>query len=80
MKDGYCPWCDKKYETSADSGPFCDDCRSKLLEQPKEFLVDMLGHVAGVNALAMAALTPRRISSKNSGLLTVPKKLGPNSH
>jgi hypothetical protein len=24
--------------------------------QPKEFLVDMLGHVAGVNAIAMASL------------------------
>jgi len=26
------------------------------LEQPKEFLADILGHVAGVYALAMAAL------------------------
>ena len=56
MKDRYCPWCDKKYEAPSDSGPLCDECRSELLEQPREFLVDMLGHVAGVNALAMAAL------------------------
>ena len=59
MKDRYCPWCDKimrRRPTAADCGPLHDDCRSELLEQPKEFLADMLGHVAGVNALAMAAL------------------------
>ena len=26
------------------------------MEQPKEFLVDMLGHVTGVNAVVMASL------------------------
>jgi hypothetical protein len=26
------------------------------MEQPKEFLVDMLGHVAAVNAITMASL------------------------
>ena len=26
------------------------------MEQPKEFLVDMLGHVTGVNAIVMASL------------------------
>ena len=57
MKDRYCPWCDRKYQAESDnSGPLCDECRTDLLERPKEFLVDMLGHVAGVNALARAAL------------------------
>src|SRR5271157_2113353 len=57
MKERYCPWCDRKYQAESDkSSPLCDECRTELLEQPKEFLVDMLGHVAGVNALAMAAL------------------------
>ena len=74
MKDRYCPWCDKKYETSADSGPFCDDCRSKLLEQPKEFLVDMLGHVAGVNALAMAALRASPYLLEEFGLTGGPEE------
>ncbi len=57
MKERYCPWCERKYRPKNDeSGPLCDDCRTELMEQSKEFLVDMLGHVAGVNALAMAAL------------------------
>ena len=34
----------------------CRDCRAELLEQPKEFLVDMLGRVAGVNVITIASL------------------------
>ena len=37
-------------------GTLCPACRAELLEQPKEFLLDMLGHVTGVNAIAMAAV------------------------
>lgn len=59
QRDGerLCRWCETKYHAAADhSGPICPDCRAELLEQPKEFLVDMLGRVAGVNAIAMASL------------------------
>ena len=77
MKERYCPWCDRKYETKGDkSGPLCDECRQDLMEQPKEFLVDKLGHVAGVNALAMAALRGRRTCWRNSdSQAAAPKKL-----
>jgi hypothetical protein len=52
-----CPWCETKYHPAPDhAGTVCPDCRIELLEQPKEFLVDMLGRVAGVNVIVMASL------------------------
>jgi hypothetical protein len=57
MKDRYCPWCDRKYQAESNKGgPLCDECREELMEQPREFLVGMLGHLADLNALAIAAL------------------------
>jgi hypothetical protein len=57
-KERFCPWCERKYDDapSEHTGPLCPDCREELMEQSKDFLVDMLGHVAGVNVIAMAAL------------------------
>src|SRR2546428_12623716 len=54
----FCSWCETKYWPAAGTklGPLCPDCRAELMEQPKKFLVDMLGYVTGVNAIAMASL------------------------
>src|SRR6266581_5695456 len=54
----FCSWCETKYlpAPGTEAGPLCPDCRAELMEQPKEFLVDMLGHVTGVNAIVMASL------------------------
>src|SRR5450432_4851311 len=57
VDERFCPWCETRYHATPDqSGPLCCDCREELLEQPKEFLVDMLGRVAGVNVMALASL------------------------
>jgi hypothetical protein len=67
--------------TRNQSGPLCRDCRAELLEQPKEVLVDMLGHVAGVNVISMAALA---LSSPDTldtlGLWNAPKREGFGHH
>jgi hypothetical protein len=57
-QDRFCPWCETKYRPAPETkvGPLCPDCRAELMEQPKEFLVDMLARVAGVNAITMASL------------------------
>jgi hypothetical protein len=34
----------------------CPECRNKLLGEPKDFLVDMLGKVTGLNVIIMSAL------------------------
>jgi hypothetical protein len=53
----FCTWCETKYHGRPDhTGPLCSDCRAELLEQSKEFLVEMLGHVASVNVISMAFL------------------------
>ena len=54
----FCSWCETKYRPvpGTKTGPLCPDCREELLEQPKEFLVNMLGHVTGINAIIMASL------------------------
>jgi len=52
-----CPWCERKYRSAQDhAGIVCPDCRAELLDEPKDFLVDMLGRVAGVNMMALASL------------------------
>ena len=56
------------------SRPLCPDCRSELLEQSKEFLVDMLGHVTGVNLLTMAAAATRTISWKEPAWWILPSE------
>jgi hypothetical protein len=78
----FCPWCETKYHTRSDqTGPLCSDCRGELLEQPKEFLVDMLGHVAGVNVISMASLA---LSSPDTldtlGLWNAPEREGFGRH
>jgi hypothetical protein len=55
--------------------PLCPDCRAELMEQPKEFLVDMLGHVTGVNAIAMAAVRDSDLL-ENLGVWNAPQREG----
>ena len=58
------------------SSPLCPDCRSELLEQSKEFLVDMLGHVTGVNLLTMAAAGDKDDLLERTGMVDTPKREG----
>jgi hypothetical protein len=54
----FCPWCEMKYPVDTNRRiPLCPDCQAGLLEYDKEALVDLLGRVAGVNVIAMAALS-----------------------
>jgi hypothetical protein len=73
-----CSWCEHKYHaTSENTSGLCPDCRSDLLEQPKEVLVDMLGHVAGVNVIAMASLAVYAPDSLDTlGLWNAPAREG----
>ena len=71
-----CPWCEDRYHpASAYTGTVCPDCRAELMEQPKEFLIDMIGGMAGVNVIVMAALAihaPDAIEAL--GLLSTPER------
>ena len=73
-----CPWCETKYHPTPDhAGTVCSDCRAELLEQPKEFLVDMLGRVAGVNVIVMASLAVHSPDSLDTlGLWNAPEREG----
>ncbi len=73
-----CPWCETKYRAAPDyTAPICPDCREELLEQPKEFLVEMLGRVAGVNVIAMASLALNSPESLDTlGLWNAPEREG----
>jgi len=73
-----CPWCETKYHPAPDhAGTVCPDCRTELLEQPKEFLVDMLGRVAGVNVIVMASLAVHSPDSLDTlGLWNAPEREG----
>jgi len=73
-----CPWCETKYQPAPDhAGTVCPDCRTELLEQPKEFLVDMLGRVAGVNVIVMASLAVHSPDSLDTlGLWNAPEREG----
>ena len=73
-----CPWCETKYDPpSGHPGSLCPDCRTDLLEQPKEVLVDMLGRVAGVNVITMASLAVYSPDSLDTlGLWNAPKREG----
>lgn len=54
-RERVCPWCETKFQAAPDhTGLLCSECREELLEQSKEFLVDMLSHVCAVNLLTMA--------------------------
>ena len=73
-----CPWCESKYHPPPDyTAPICRDCREELLEESKEFLVDMLGRVAGVNVITMASLAVHSPDSLETlGLWNAPKREG----
>lgn len=73
-----CPWCESKYRAAPDYiAPICPDCRTELLEEPKEFLVDMLGRVGGVNVIAMASLALHSPDSLDTlGIWNAPKREG----
>ena len=73
-----CPWCENKYRATLDyTVPMCPDCRTDLMEQPKEVLVDMLGRVAGVNVIAMASLAVHSPDSLDTlGLWNAPEREG----
>jgi hypothetical protein len=72
-----CPWCETMFHAAPDqSSPLCPDCRSELLEQSKEFLVDMLGHVSGVNLLTMAAAGDKDDLLERTGMVDTPKREG----
>lgn len=73
-----CPWCETKYHPAPDhAGTVCPECRAELLEQPKEFLVDMLGRVAGVNVIVMASLAVHSPDSLDTlGLWNAPEREG----
>ena len=52
-----CPWCETTYVVPpGHTSRLCPDCRTTLLEEPKEFLVDMLGNVTALNVIIMSAL------------------------
>ena len=52
-----CPWCENAFTLPDDySNQMCPECRNKLLELPKEALVDLLGKVTGLNVIIMSAL------------------------
>ena len=56
-KERLCPWCETTYTLpSGHTSQLCPECRTALLDEPKEFLVDMLGRVTGLNVVLMAAL------------------------
>jgi hypothetical protein len=76
--DRLCSWCEHKYHAASENASgLCPDCRSDLLEQPKEVLVDMLGHVAGVNVIAMASLAVYAPDSLDTlGLWNAPAREG----
>jgi hypothetical protein len=67
-----------KYYPAPDyAATVCPDCRTELLEQPKEFLVDMLGRVAGVNVITIASLALHSPDSPDTlGLWNAPKREG----
>ena len=73
-----CPWCEAKYRPAPDyAATVCPDCRGELLEQPKEFLVDMLGRVAGVNVITIASLAIHSPDSLDTlGLWNAPEREG----
>ena len=84
LKDGerLCSWCEHTYRATSDrTSGLCPDCRSELMEQPKEVLVDMLGHVAGVNVIAMASLAVYAPDSLDTlGLWDAPVREGFTRH
>ena len=86
-----CPWCETIYPLpSGHPGQICPECRTKLLDESKEFLVDMLGRVTGLNVVLMSSLpvppgvlealhlqekaTMRRLSMKAAAAQTDAKK------
>jgi hypothetical protein len=73
-----CPWCETKYHPAPDyAATVCPECRGELLEQSKEFLVDMLGRVAGVNVITIASLAIHSPDSLDKlGLWNAPERGG----
>src|ERR1035438_7605818 len=52
-----CPWCETIYPLPpGHTSQICPECRTKLLDESKEFLVDMLGRVTGLNVVLMSNL------------------------
>lgn len=50
-----CSWCEMTYTLKKGQLSYlCPECRQYLLDQPKEFLVDMLGRVTVLNLVLMA--------------------------
>src|SRR5205809_420305 len=67
----FCPWCEAIYHPELNS-----DCRAELLQEPKEVLVDLLGHIAGVNAIAMALLQDSPDLLEELGFYNTPQMEG----
>ena len=58
MRERYCVWCESAFlgDGSEDAPPLCEACRNKLVAKGKEQLVDLIGYIAGYNAVAMTYL------------------------
>lgn len=76
--ESLCPWCEDRYRPASDyTSTLCPDCRAELMEQPKDFLIDMIGGTAGVNVIVMSSLAryaPDAIEAL--GLLSTPERQG----
>src|ERR1041385_3377326 len=77
----FCSWCETLYSPeSGRSSPLCPNCRAELLQESKEFLVDLLGHVAGVNAIAMDSLRDSPDLLEELDLYNEPQREGTSRH
>ena len=72
-----CPWCEEMYDAQTDqTGSLCSGCQSELMEQPKEFLVDLLAHITAVNLLMMAEAGDKDELLEKAGMIDTPKREG----